>query len=55
MLASRSAERCADAAARLSARTGRTVHGQACDVTSERAVAGLIEEVLTGPAGSTCW
>ena len=49
MLASRSAARCADAAARLSARTGRTVHGQACDVTSERAVAGLIEEVLAGP------
>jgi NAD(P)-dependent dehydrogenase (short-subunit alcohol dehydrogenase family) len=49
VLASRSAARCADAAARLSARTGRTVHGHACDVTSERAVAGLIEEVLAGP------
>jgi NAD(P)-dependent dehydrogenase (short-subunit alcohol dehydrogenase family) len=46
VLASRSAERCADAAARLSARTGRTVRGQACDVTSEQAVAGLIDQVL---------
>src|SRR5208283_1330660 len=33
VLASRSAGRCAEAAARLSARTGRTVHGHACDVT----------------------
>jgi gluconate 5-dehydrogenase len=48
VLASRSAERCADAAARLSARTGRTVLGQACDVTSEQAVAGLIDQVLVG-------
>ena len=46
VLVSRSAERCADAAARLSARTGRTVRGQACDVTSEQAVAGLIDQVL---------
>ena len=46
VLASRSADRCADAAARLSARlsarTGRRVRGQACDVTSETAVVGLI-------------
>ena len=55
VLASRSAERCADAAARLSARTGGTVHGQACDVTDERAVGGLIEGVLAGTGGSTCW
>ena len=48
MLASRSAERCADAAAQLSARTGRTVRGQACDVTGEQAVAGLIDQVLAG-------
>ena len=33
---------------RLSARTGRTVSGQACDVTSERAVADLIDQVLVG-------
>ena len=46
VLASRSAARCADAAARLSASTGRTVHGHACDVTDERAVAGLIDRVL---------
>ena len=46
VLASRSAARCADAAARLSASTGRTVHGYACDVTDERAVAGLIDRVL---------
>jgi gluconate 5-dehydrogenase len=46
VLASRSADRCADAAARLSARTERRVRGHACDVTSERAVAGLIDRVL---------
>ena len=46
VLASRSTDRCADAAARLSARTGRTVRGHACDVTSERAVDGLIARVL---------
>lgn len=48
VLASRSAARCADAAARLSARTGRTVRDQACDVTDERAVASLIDQVLAG-------
>jgi gluconate 5-dehydrogenase len=48
VLASRSAARCADAAARLAARTGRTVLGQACDVTDERAVDGLIDQVLSG-------
>jgi NAD(P)-dependent dehydrogenase (short-subunit alcohol dehydrogenase family) len=46
VLASRSAERCAAAAARLSARTGTAVHGRACDVTSERSVGVLTEEVL---------
>ena len=46
MLASRSAERCAAAAAQLSARTGTAVHGRACDVTSERSVGALTEEVL---------
>lgn len=33
-------------AARLSADTGRIVHGHACDVTDERSVAGLVERVL---------
>ena len=46
VLASRSAARCAHAAARLSAETGRTVQGRACDVTDERAVASLVEGVL---------
>ena len=49
VLASRSAGRCAAAAAaaaRLSARTGVAVHGRACDVTDERAVGALTEEVL---------
>ena len=48
MLASRSAARCARAAARLSAGTGRAVHGRACDVTDERAGAGLTGQVLDG-------
>ncbi|HET9970113.1 MAG TPA: SDR family oxidoreductase [Streptosporangiaceae bacterium] len=34
--------------ARLSARTGTAVHGRACDVTSEAAVAGLTDRVLAG-------
>jgi NAD(P)-dependent dehydrogenase (short-subunit alcohol dehydrogenase family) len=46
VLASRSADRCAAEAARLSARTGAAVRGQACDVTSERAVGSLIDRVL---------
>lgn len=46
VLASRSAARCEHAAARLSARTRRTVQGRACDVTSELAVADCIEQVL---------
>jgi NAD(P)-dependent dehydrogenase (short-subunit alcohol dehydrogenase family) len=48
VLASRSAARCEQAAARLSAETGRTVQGRACDVTDERAVAALVDGVLTG-------
>jgi len=48
VLASRSAERCFAAAARLSARTGTAVHGRACDVTSEHAVGALTEGVLAG-------
>ena len=46
VLASRSAGRCQQAAARLSAETGRTVQGHGCDVTDERAVTGLVERVL---------
>jgi NAD(P)-dependent dehydrogenase (short-subunit alcohol dehydrogenase family) len=46
VLASRSAARCDQAAARLSAETGRTVQGRACDVTDERAVANLVEAIL---------
>jgi NAD(P)-dependent dehydrogenase (short-subunit alcohol dehydrogenase family) len=46
VLASLSAARCAAAAEQLSARTRATVHGRACDVTDERAVGALAEEVL---------
>jgi gluconate 5-dehydrogenase len=46
VLASRSAGRCRQAAALLSAETGRTVQGHGCDVTDEHAVTGLIERVL---------
>src|SRR5262245_56490071 len=48
VLASRSAGRCAAAAARLSARTGAAVHGRARDVTDERSVGALTEAVLAG-------
>jgi NAD(P)-dependent dehydrogenase (short-subunit alcohol dehydrogenase family) len=60
VLASRSADSCERAAARLSgrlsgrlserlsARTGGTVVGRACDVTDERAVTDLIDQVLAG-------
>ena len=63
VLASRSVARCQDAAARLSARTGRTVRGRACDVTDERAVADLVDrglaahgrlDVLVTSAGVLC-
>ena len=47
VLASRSAERCRQAAARLAAETGCTVAGRGCDVTDERAVADLVEAVMT--------
>jgi NAD(P)-dependent dehydrogenase (short-subunit alcohol dehydrogenase family) len=46
VLASRSGARCQQAAAGLSARTGRTVRGIGCDVTDEHAVDGLVERVL---------
>jgi NAD(P)-dependent dehydrogenase (short-subunit alcohol dehydrogenase family) len=46
VLASRSADRCARAADRLSAQTGRLAAGRACDVTDEAAVGGLTDWVL---------
>jgi len=46
VLASRPAERCAAAAARVSAGTGGTAAGRACDVTDERSVPGLTDWVL---------
>jgi NAD(P)-dependent dehydrogenase (short-subunit alcohol dehydrogenase family) len=48
VLASRSADRCAETAARLAAQTGHTVVGHACDVTDEDSVADLVERVLAG-------
>jgi NAD(P)-dependent dehydrogenase (short-subunit alcohol dehydrogenase family) len=47
VLASRSAPRCQQAAARLSAETGLHVSGLGCDVTDEDAVEALVERVLT--------
>jgi len=47
VLASRSAERCEQAAGRLTAQTGRPVLGHACDVTDEDVVAGLVDRVLS--------
>jgi NAD(P)-dependent dehydrogenase (short-subunit alcohol dehydrogenase family) len=47
VLASRSAERCEQAAGRLTAQTGRPVLGHACDVTDEDAVAGLVDRSLS--------
>jgi NAD(P)-dependent dehydrogenase (short-subunit alcohol dehydrogenase family) len=46
VLASRSAARCEQAAARLSAQTGCIAQGHSCDVTDERAVADLVERVM---------
>ena len=47
VLASRSADRCGQAAARLAAATGGQAAGHPCDVTDERAVAELVERVMT--------
>ena len=47
VLASRSPQRCAEAAGRLAARTGRPALGHACDVTDEDAVAGLVDRALS--------
>ena len=47
VLASRSAPRCREAAARVSAQTGRQVSGLGCDVSDEVAVNALVERVLT--------
>jgi NAD(P)-dependent dehydrogenase (short-subunit alcohol dehydrogenase family) len=46
IVASRSADRCEQAAARLSAAAGVAAAGRACDVTDEAAVAGLADWVL---------
>jgi NAD(P)-dependent dehydrogenase (short-subunit alcohol dehydrogenase family) len=46
VLASRSAGRCQQAAVWLAAETGGTAAGHACDVTDERAVAGLVDRVM---------
>jgi NAD(P)-dependent dehydrogenase (short-subunit alcohol dehydrogenase family) len=46
VLASRSAPRCREAAARMSTQTGRQVSGVACDVTDEDAMKALVERVL---------
>jgi gluconate 5-dehydrogenase len=45
IVSSRSAMRCEEAAQQISAETGRAVHGRPCDVTDERAVASLVEEI----------
>ena len=47
VLASRSAERCEQAAGLVSAQTGRRVTGRGCDVTDEADVAALVDGVLT--------
>jgi short chain dehydrogenase len=47
VIASRSAERCEQAAGRLTAQTGRPALGHGCDVTDEDAVAGLVDRVLS--------
>src|SRR5579862_7916890 len=46
VLASRSAERCQEAAARVSAQTGRRADGFACDVTDEAGVDGLVDREI---------
>jgi NAD(P)-dependent dehydrogenase (short-subunit alcohol dehydrogenase family) len=47
VIASRSAERCEEAAVRLAARTGRAALGHACDMTDEGAVTALVDRVLS--------
>lgn len=47
VIASRSAGRCEQAAASLSAQAGIAVQGRSCDVTDERAVARLADQVMT--------
>jgi NAD(P)-dependent dehydrogenase (short-subunit alcohol dehydrogenase family) len=48
LLAGRSAERCQQAADRLTTATGSPVLGYACDVTDEDAVARLVDRALSG-------
>ena len=47
LLAGRSAERCRQAAARLTAVTGSPALGHPCDVTDEDAVTGLVDRALS--------
>ena len=47
VIASRSANRCEQAAQLLEAQSGRPVLGYACDVTDENAVAGLVDRALS--------
>ena len=47
LLAGRSAERCRQAAARLTAATGSPALGHPCDVTDEDAVTGLVDRALS--------
>jgi NAD(P)-dependent dehydrogenase (short-subunit alcohol dehydrogenase family) len=47
LVAGRSAERCRQAAARLTAATGSPALGHACDVTDENAVTSLVDRALS--------
>ena len=47
VLASRSAERCEQAARDVTERTGRPAVGYPCDVTDEAAVSGLVDRVMS--------
>ena len=55
VLASRSAERCEQAAPCVSAQTGRRVTGRECDVSNEADAAALADGVLTDHGRSMCW
>ena len=55
VLASRSAARCADAAARLSAQTGRTVTAMPATSLASAPSPASSRGSWPGPAGSTCW
>ena len=55
VLASRSAGRCAEAAARLYARTGRTVSGRPATSLASAPSPASSRGSWPGTAGSTCW